>query len=181
MISWTCVELPLGQLSIYKNNPRKITEAKFKKLQESLDELGVFKPFILDFDQATLLGGNQRSRALLEKFPINHRVLCMVPDRELSEEERQKVVLLDNGSYGEFDYDILGNTFDIDLIKDLDLDIKIPDIEIGEVNPLEDEDIPEEKIKTKFLLEVQLPNELDLRDLYDDLISKGYIARDISK
>ena len=32
--------------------------------------------------------------------------------------------------------------------------------------------------ENKYLLEVQLHNELDLRDLYDDLISKGYTVKE---
>lgn len=31
----------------------------------------------------------------------------------------------------------------------------------------------------KYILQVELPNEMELRDLYDDLISKGYLVKEL--
>lgn len=129
MIQWNAVKIQLGQLSMFSRNPRTITNEKYESLRKSLDELGIFRPFILDFDQRTVLGGNQRSKVLLEEFPTSHEVICMVPDRELTSKEKEKVVLMDNGHFGQWDFDTLANfELDVDEIKALDIDIKIPDV-----------------------------------------------------
>lgn len=172
MINWQSKLIKLENLEQFQNNPRKISESKLESLKKSLDELGTFRPFILSHDQKTILGGNQRSKILLENFPSNHEVLCMIPDRELSQEEIEKVIVLDNGHHGEWDYEILAD-FSID-IDELDIDVKIPELEI-DVEDIDDNE-KEDKDK-KFLVEVQLPNEMDQADLYDDLISKGYMVK----
>jgi site-specific DNA-methyltransferase (adenine-specific) len=102
---------------------------------------------VVDFDNQTILAGNQRFRAMLEKYNLDHEVDCFVPDRELTEAEREKVVVVENGHFGVWDYDLLSG-FSID-IGELDLDISIPDIELPEVEQIEgqcdDDEIPEVK------------------------------------
>lgn len=66
----------------------------------------------------------------------------------------------------EIDFDLLGLSFDI---QKLDLNIDMPD-------DLDESDQPEKE--KKYLLEIQLPNEMELRDLYDDLTSKGYMVKE---
>jgi site-specific DNA-methyltransferase (adenine-specific) len=147
MLTWHPIKIKLADLKPFDRNPRTITDAKFESLKKSLDDLGEFKPLVVDFDQRTILSGNQRYRAMLEKYNLSHEVDCYIPSRELSEAEREKVVVVDNGHHGTWDYDVLAN-FSIDL-GELDLDISIPDIELPEVEQTEgqcdDDEIPEVK------------------------------------
>jgi hypothetical protein len=68
---------------------------------------------------------------MLEKYNLDHEVDCFVPDRELTEAEREKVVVVENGHFGVWNYDLLSG-FSID-IGELDLDISIP----ADINPSE--------------------------------------------
>jgi DNA modification methylase len=146
-LKWYPVKLKLSDLKPFDRNPRTITDSKFESLKKSLDDLGEFKPLVVDFDKQTILAGNQRFRAMLEKYNLDHEVDCFVPDRELTEAEREKVVVVENGHFGEWNYDLLSG-FSIDL-GELDLDISIPDIELPEVEQIEgqcdDDEIPEVK------------------------------------
>ena len=77
---------------------------------------------------------------------------------------------------------------DLDMIK-LELDnLKEIDIEILGLENFQildfaneesdDEEFEDDKSK-KFLLQVELPNEMELRDLFDDLENKGYMVKEV--
>ena len=136
MLTWKPIKLKLADLKPFDRNPRTITDSKFESLKKSLDDLGEFKPLVVDYDQRTILSGNQRYRAMLEKYNLSHEVDCYIPSRELSEAEREKVVVVDNGHHGVWNYEELAN-FSID-IGELDLDISIPEVKMLEPEDLSD-------------------------------------------
>ncbi|MGV8130660.1 MAG: ParB N-terminal domain-containing protein [Candidatus Pacearchaeota archaeon] len=75
------------------------------------------------------------------------------------------------------------------------LNLEKYDIDISEIKPEEfgmlnceflelpkfdlddDSDKIEDEENRKFIVEVQLPNEMEMQDIYDDMISRGYVAR----
>jgi len=87
----------------------------------SIDDVGNFSPIICDFDQVHILGGNKRFNALKRLGETETRI--SVPDRELSEEERQRIILLSNMHKGAFDLDILKLEFDEVVLEDLGFDM----------------------------------------------------------
>jgi hypothetical protein len=136
LLTWKPIKLKLADLKPFDRNPRTITDSKFESLKKSLDDLGEFKPLVVDYDQRTILSGNQRYRAMLEKYNLSHEGDCYIPSRELSEAEREKVVVVDNGHHGVWNYEELAN-FSID-IGELDLDISIPEVKMLEPEDLSD-------------------------------------------
>jgi len=181
MIEWQAAKIPLGELNLYENNPRTISSTKYDSLKKSLDNFGLFQPLTLNFNRKEIISGNQRNRALLEKFPSDHLVDCMVPNRELTKKEEESIVLASNSTFGVFDLDVISDTFTLSLdeISELDLDIQLPSIEqMPEFDVDEEQQLSDDGNK-KFKLEVQLGNELDLRDLYDDLTSKGFMVKEL--
>jgi hypothetical protein len=63
------------------------------------------------------------------------------------------------------------DNLDLDLLGIKDLSFISTSIEIEEF-----EDVSEIK-EEKYIMEVQFPNEMELQDIYDDLISRGYICK----
>lgn len=122
---WTTVKRNISELKALDNNPRTITEEKYNKLDKSIGDVGNFKPLVADFD-LTILGGNQRLRALISNGFTEVEV--SVPSRPLTEHERQRIVILDNIHAGEFDMDILANEFDEELLVELDFDLPDTDL-----------------------------------------------------
>lgn len=47
-------------------NPRKLSPDAFDKLKESINELGVIKPILVNADNNVIIAGHQRTRAMLE-------------------------------------------------------------------------------------------------------------------
>ena len=135
---WKTIKVPIEEVTPLPNNPRSIKEDKEEDLQVSIDELGNFKPLICD-QNYIILGGNQRYKQLRKRQEKNIEI--SIPSRDLTEKEKQQIILQDNLHSGEFDIDILHKEFNKDILDRLGFDIPDNPIEVEEDNYEE----PEEK------------------------------------
>ena len=96
------------------NNPRVIKDNQFTKLVNSLQsfpKMMELRPIIVD-DNWVIVGGNMRFKAL------QHLGYKELPDnwvkqaKEFSEDELKEFIIKDNLSFGEWDWDSLGNEWD---------------------------------------------------------------------
>ena len=98
----------ITQIKPNPNNPRKIDKADFDKLVKSIQDdpkLLNAKPLIID-ENNMILGGNQRYKACLQLDIQDVPVIVM---SNLSEREKQKLLVIDNTHYGFWDMDMLAN------------------------------------------------------------------------
>ncbi len=157
-IEWHTEKRKLGDLKVLENNPRKISDKDFKKLGEDIEEMGNFRPLIVDTENV-ILGGNQRYRQLLEKYGKDFEVEVSLPSRELSESERKKIIITDNTHRGDWDLDILGEDFG-SVLEDLGFDdlidgnddtytakIEVPIYQCNDNIPSVDELVNKEKVE----------------------------------
>ena len=126
------------------DNPRLIKDDKFKKLVVSIKDfpkMMALRPIVVD-DTMTILGGNMRYKALQEAG------FTEIPDewvkqaKDLTPEEKKRFIVSDNLPFGEWNWDILANNFEI---KDLlewgfdENDLKInEDINFDNIKSTED-------------------------------------------
>lgn len=118
-IEWKVEKRKLAELKCYEKNPRKITEEAFEKLKSRITKRG-FHDILKILPDGTILSGNQRKRALTELG--YEEVDVKVPDRELTQAEIDSVVLESNRSDGVFDWDMMGNNYDVDFLLDIGFD-----------------------------------------------------------
>lgn len=140
--------IKIKDLVLLEQNPRKITETQFKKLCKSLDEDPEFfdaRPCLVNLDRGvmTVYAGNQRVRAA-EKLGWES-VPCII-HHDLTEEQMKSRVIKDNKSFGEWDFDILAGSYEIELL----LESGFTQFELGldSISPGDDE-LPEKKEKKK--------------------------------
>ena len=98
----------INEIKPNPNNPRIIGKEEFAKLIKSIQDdpkLLNAKPLILD-ENNVILGGNQRYRACLE-LGIQDIPVIVMPN--LTEKEKQKLLVIDNTHYGTWDMDMLAN------------------------------------------------------------------------
>jgi len=123
-------------------NPRFIKDERFKALAKSLEEfprmMGL-RPIIIE-DDGTILGGNMRFRALKE---LGYKEL---PDEwvkkasDLTDEEKDRFLIEDNVSFGDWDLDKIKQGWNAELLKgwgvelQLKEDLKKPDTEYDNSN-----------------------------------------------
>lgn len=105
----------LKDLSPYEHNPRRITKQQFEKLKKSLQEDGFHQRLIAD-REGKIIGGHARLQALQELG--FKEVAVLIPDRDLTPEEFDRINIRDNIGFGDFNYDMLANRFDVETLAD---------------------------------------------------------------
>ncbi len=125
---WQRTTYRVADMRPYGDNPRRITKEGLRILKESLESIGYVDDISL-FKDGTIAGGHARYYILLdegvEEVPVK---LCR---DELTPKQMQEVVIrLNKNVAGEWDHDILANSFDhLNLVtwgwtlQELDIDI----------------------------------------------------------
>lgn len=133
-----------GQIEGLPANPRLIKDDKFKKLVKSLKELPIMlekRPVIID-ESNMIIGGNMRHKAAkeagLKEVPVetftrddaernNIEAKKLNPDYidKSYEEQVKEMVIKDNVSGGEWDWDLLANEWDAEKLDTWGLDTPI--------------------------------------------------------
>lgn len=111
------LKLPIIDLVPNENNPRYIRTPKFKKLVKSIKDFGEMleiRPVVVD-ENLVILGGNMRYRAMIEAGIKQVEVIKITG---WSDQQKNEFIVKDNASFGEWDFDALGNNWEnADLIE----------------------------------------------------------------
>jgi ParB-like chromosome segregation protein Spo0J len=103
------------------NNPRLVKDDKFKKLVQSVkgfpDMLNV-RPIVVNKDMI-VLGGNMRLKAMKEAGYKEANIQIV----DWTEEQQREFIIRDNLSYGEWDWELIANEWDSQIIQEWGLEI----------------------------------------------------------
>ena len=108
--------MKLSEIKLNPNNPRVIKDDKFDKLVKSITEfpkMMALRPIVINKDNI-VLGGNMRLKALKQ---IGYKD---IPDEwvkraeDLTEEETRRFIIADNVGFGEHDWEMLANEWDVE-------------------------------------------------------------------
>jgi hypothetical protein len=112
----------IRQIRPNPENPRVIKDNKFQKLVKSITELPQMlelRPIVVNKDMI-VLGGNMRLKACeaagLTEVPV-------VFADNLTPEQEREFIIKDNSSFGEWDWDLLANEWDVDQLQEWGMDI----------------------------------------------------------
>ena len=103
-------------------NPRLIKDYKYKKLVKSLKDFPQMlelRPIVVD-EQMVILGGNMRYRASID---AGLSEVWIKVAENLTEEQKKEFIIKDNSNFGEWDWDLLANEWDIKALNDWGLDL----------------------------------------------------------
>jgi DNA modification methylase len=139
----------ISQVKTNPKNPRIIKDHKFKKLVQSIKDFPEMlekRPIVVD-ENMIVLGGNMRLKACLEAGLKE----VWIDQANWTEEQKQEFIIKDNVGFGEWDWEILANEWEPDLLDKWGLDL--PDM--FEEEPEAEEDdfaVPEGGIETNIVL-----------------------------
>lgn len=126
----------LSKIKNNPNNPRLVKDDKFFQLVQSLEEFGhkmlPLRPIIVD---GHVLGGNMRTKALRELGYKEIPSTWVKFIEGFTEAEKKEFVIKDNLGFGEWDFEILKEEWDLKLLEEWGMDM----------NPFEswgDEEVP---------------------------------------
>ena len=114
-------KVKLSEVKSNPNNPRLIKDEKFSKLVKSIKEFPKMldiRPIVVN-DEMVVLGGNMRLKACKE---AGLKEIPIIKASDLTEEQQREFIIKDNVGFGEWDWDILANEWDTDLLEEWGLD-----------------------------------------------------------
>ena len=105
--------------SIFENpeNPRTINKVKFKKLVKSVrefPEMLKLRPIVVNKEMG-ILGGNMRFKACQE---LKLKEVYIIQATDLTDSQVEQFIIKDNVGYGDWEWDMLANSWDIDKLED---------------------------------------------------------------
>ena len=128
--------MKIQEIKSNPNNPRLIKDHKFKQLIKSIQDFPQMlelRPIVID-ENNMVLGGNMRLKACLEAgmtdVPVIHA-------NNLSEEKKKEFIIKDNVAFGEHNWDILANSWNVEELTEWGLDI--PNFDVNNLEAEEDD------------------------------------------
>ena len=128
--------IKISEVKPNPNNPRIIKDDKFKKLVNSIKDFPKMleiRPIVVN-DDMIVLGGNMRLKACKE---AGLKEVHIIKASELTEDEQRQFIIKDNVSGGEWDWEMLANEWDADLLDEWGLDV--PQMEDTKLEAEEDD------------------------------------------
>ena len=165
-----------GQIDGLPVNPRQWTRTDIDSLAKSLretPELFEARPVIAvpHGDKYVILGGNLRYEA--SRANKAESVPAVIFPESTPVDKLKEIVIKDNGSFGQWDYDALANEWD---------DLPLVDWGVPAWDAPKDEEIPEPKdlsdeLTVEYKIEITCVNEAEQEKLYNELTGQGYECR----
>jgi len=114
--TWHIERRRVRDLRPYEFNPRQLTREQHEQLTASIQRFGLVEIPVINTD-GVLIAGHQRTRILIEQGQADTEIDVRVPDRALTEAEFKEYLLRSNKNTGEWNFDILANSFELDDLK----------------------------------------------------------------
>ena len=124
------------------------------------------RPIVVN-DEMIVLGGNMRLKAL-EHLGIKETYIIKASD--LTQKQEQEFIIKDNVGYGQWDWDVLANEWDVEDLDEWGLDLPLM------LDAVEPDDLSD-KIESSFRIEIICKDEQSQEQAYIKLIEEGYECR----
>lgn len=112
----------IEEIKYNDKNPRVIKDYKFQKLVKSIKDFPEMlekRPIVVD-ENMVVLGGNMRLRACVE---AGFKKVNIIKAEGWTEKQKEQFIIKDNSSFGEWDWDILANEWEIKELSEWGLDL----------------------------------------------------------
>ena len=166
----------LSRLIFNPKNNNKHPKEQIDRLVKLIEFQGFRNPVIVSNRTGFVVAGHGRIEAAkkvgLKEVPVIYQ------DFE-NEAQEYAYMTSDNAIalWAELDLSMV-NAEMIDLGPEFDIDLLgIKDFTIEPVEKFEMEDELRDDMNKKFILEITFPNDMEMMDIHDDLVSRGYIVK----
>lgn len=169
--------VPLSELRQHPKNRNKHPANQIERLAKVLKYQGWRKPITVSNRSGFITAGHGRLEAALKngwkEVPVDYQ------DYE-SEEQEYADLTADNALASWAELDLSGINLDIGDLGP-DFDIELLGLQEFTVEPADKLDemtkTLQDDMNKKFILEITFPNDMEMMDIHDDLISRGYIVK----
>lgn len=162
------VKIKTSKIKLNDENPRTIKDSNFQNLIKSVKEFPEMleiRPIVVD-ENMIVLGGNMRFRACLE---AGMKEVPVIVVNNLTDEQKREFIIKDNVSGGDWDWDVLVNSWDVDQLKDWGLEP--PNFKNSDEKDLSD------SIELTYRIEIIFKDEQSQQEAYNKFIEENYECR----
>jgi DNA modification methylase len=143
------IKVKVAAIKSNPKNPRLIKDDKFKKLVKSIKdfpEMESVRPIVVNKDMI-ILGGNMRYKAMIEcgYKEVNVEVV------DWSEQKQNEFIIKDNVGFGDNDWDMLANEWDMEQLEGWGMDLPVFDYKELEAEE-DDFDVPDGGLETDIII-----------------------------
>lgn len=169
--------VPIESLSLHPKNANIHSDKQIDRLIELIKYQGYRQPLIVNRVNNVVVSGNCRLLALKK---MDQKLVPVIYQDFDNEAQEYAYLVSDNeiARWAELDLDAVH--MEIGSL-DFDFDFDFLGIKNFSVFPENDEDEKTEEIKQdlnkKFILEITFPNDMEMMDIHDDLVPRGYIVK----
>jgi hypothetical protein len=166
----------IDSLILNPKNNNKHPKEQIERLSKLIQYQGFRNPVVVSKRTGFVLAGHGRIEAA--KIAGLKEVPAMFQDFD-NEAQEYAYLTSDNAiaSWAELDLSAV-NTEMLDLGPDFDIDLLgVKDFTIEPIEKFEMEDELRDDMNKKFILEITFPNDMEMMDIHDDLVSRGYIVK----
>jgi DNA modification methylase len=118
---WTTEKRKINDLIPYEKNPRQMTEKQVEDLKKSLEKFGLVEIPAIDTDNK-IIAGHQRLKIMQLLNRGEEEIDVRIPNRKLTEEEFKEYNVRSNLNTAEWDWELLVNNFELDLMIEFGFD-----------------------------------------------------------
>jgi DNA modification methylase len=132
-------------------NPRIIKDGKFKQLVQSIKEFPEMlelRPIVVNADMV-VLGGNMRLKAC---FDAGLKEVPIIIADSLDETKQKEFIIKDNVGFGEWDWNVLANEWEVEELAEWGLDLPLDFEDETEIEAVEDDYEQPDTIETDIVL-----------------------------
>lgn len=127
-MQWKAVTRKISELKPQAQNPRTITKKQKEQLAKSIETFGIAEPICIT-KEGLILGGHQRYKILKIQNPKSREIPCWECQDDLNTAEIAELTIRLNKNRGDWDYDLLANSFDITDLLDWGFDLSELELE----------------------------------------------------
>jgi ParB-like chromosome segregation protein Spo0J len=135
-LEWETKKIKLSSIKEFEYNPRQLSKKQYNDLKKSIQKFNYVEVAAIDFDN-TLIAGHQRLRVLKDLEGDDIEIDVRVPNRKLTDKEFKEYLVRSNKNTGDWDYDVLANTYEIEEL--IEYGFTEEELEIQEPEYLEEE------------------------------------------
>jgi ParB-like chromosome segregation protein Spo0J len=168
----------IDSLIPHPKNCHNHPEEQIERLAKLIDYQGFRNPVIVQKGTNLIVAGHGRLLAAkklgMKEVPVSYQ--------EFENEAQLYAYIVSDNAIGKDTWATLDlsaiNTEMLDLGPDFDIDmLGIKDFTIEPIEKFEMEDELRDDMNKKFILEITFPNDMEMMDIHDDLVSRGYIVK----
>lgn len=168
----------LSEIKIDPANRNKHSKEQIEQLAKIIEYQGWRHPLIINQDTKVLRAGHGRLQAAkklkIKEVPVVYQQFkdfdqdyaFMVSDNAIGHQSELDISGIN------LDIGMLGPDFDIDLLGIKNFTIDVAEQELDETTQKLQDDM-----NKKYIIEVTFPNDMEMMDIHDDLVSRGYIVK----